>query len=179
MAETDKAHLAQPDDEVLEAWSRQYRQPLLKFFERQGAVGHGPDDLVQEVFMRLANRPGLDGIEKADGYVFRTAWNVLNDARRKFKVRAGEAHDEFDEHQHSQLGGLTPEHVLMGKQALQGLFDALYELPERTRTVFVLYHFENFRQTDIAERLGIGLSTVELHMTKAKRHLLEKGLDRL
>ena len=168
-----KANESNIDQTVLSKWSTAFQAPLRRFFERQGAPSHAAEDLVQEVFAKLANRPGLDEVEKAEGYVFRTAWNVLNDSRRKDKVRAASAHEPFEEKHHGSMG-LTPERVIMGRQALQGMIDALHELPERTRTVFVLYHFENVRQADIAKRLGIALSTVEMHMARANRRLQER-----
>jgi RNA polymerase sigma factor (sigma-70 family) len=50
-------------------------------------------------------------------------------------------------------------------------------LPERTRAVWVLYHFEDLPHAEIARRLGIAVSTIEKHMGRASTHLL-KRLDR-
>ena len=159
------------DDRLIADWAWQFRVPLLNFFSRHGSGRADPEDLVQEVFCRLLKQNTLAEVEKPEGYVFRVAWSVRNDELRKYQVRAGDAHQSFEEKHHAAMG-LTPERVIIGRQDLQGILDLLFELPERTRTVFVLYHFENVRQADIARRLGIGLSTVESHMTKANRYLL-------
>ena len=174
MADPNRDETQSLDQTTLEAWSKTFRTPLINFFHRHGAgTSQESEDLVQEVLERLAKRADISKIERPDGYIFQTARSVLIDRVRRDQVREHEAHTPYEEDVHG-LMGLTPERVLEGKQALQSVIDALHELPERTRIVFLLYHFENVRQTDIAKRLGIGLSTVELHMAKANKHLMKR-----
>jgi RNA polymerase sigma-70 factor (ECF subfamily) len=71
-------------------------------------------------------------------------------------------------------GGFSPERLLMGAEALEGLIAALYQLPEKTRIIFTLYHFESVPQVEIARRLGMSVSTLEKHMGRANLHLLEQ-----
>ena len=42
---------------------RRYRRPLTSYFEKRIRESYDIDDLVQEVFIRLAHRPGFDDIE--------------------------------------------------------------------------------------------------------------------
>ena len=51
---------------------------------------------------------------------------------------------------------------------------ALKELPERTRTVFILARLELMPQAQIARRLEISLSTVEKDLRKAVSYLGER-----
>jgi len=46
-------------------------------------------------------------------------------------------------------------------------------IPERSREVFVLHRYNEFKYKDIAEMLEISIKTVEKHMTKALRLLRE------
>jgi RNA polymerase sigma factor (sigma-70 family) len=62
----------------------------------------------------------------------------------------------------------------MDRQSLDLLIQGLYALPERTRHIFVLYHFENARQTEIAARFQMPVSTVEKHMARANKLLLKR-----
>jgi RNA polymerase sigma-70 factor (ECF subfamily) len=150
-----------------------YRAPLRRFFERRLRNNPDPDDLVQEVFLRLVRQGNTDGIHFLDGYVFQVAANVLRDYARRWTVRAEEAH-------HAQLddaeveGGFSPERVLLGKEALETLIAALQELPEKTAVIFSLYHFDSVPQVEIARRLGMSVSTVEKHMGRANVYLLER-----
>jgi RNA polymerase sigma factor (sigma-70 family) len=132
-----------------------------------------PDDLVQEVFVRLVRHSGIEAIEHLDGYVFKVAANVLRDHARRWNLRANEAnHAQLDDE--TLEGGFSPERVLLGEEALQRLIAALYELPEMTRVIFTLYHFESISQIDIGRRLGLATSTVEKHMSRANLHLTQR-----
>ena len=128
------------------------------------------DDLVQEVFYRLSKRAGLASIKRVEGYLFRVAASVLADRFRK-QARTPVQVVSYDDDLHGEAG-ITPERVLSGRQAFEQLIEALAELPDRTRRIFVLYHLENMKQKDIANRLGMSLSTLEKHMARANRHLL-------
>ena len=165
---TSAAHRA-----LIEELARDYSAPLLQFLKRRAPPWHEPEDLAQDVFERLAKRANLERGGGIEAYIFQTARSVLADISKKDKVRHRGQHDPYEDFEHG-FGELTPEDVLLGKQSVKGLFDALFELPERTRDVFVLYHFRNLRQSDIAKLMGIGVSTVELHMSKAMRFLAER-----
>ena len=128
------------------------------------------DDLVQEVFYRLSKRAGLASIKRVEGYLFRVAASVLADRFRK-QARTPVQVVSYDDDLHGEAG-ITPERVLSGRQAFEQLIEALAELPDRTRRIFVLYHLENMKQKDIAVRLGMPVSTLEKHMARANRHLL-------
>ena len=155
------------------ALAARYRLPLRRFFERRLRSSPDPDDLVQEVFVRLMRLENMQTVQHLDGYVFQVAANVLRDHSRRWSVRSAEAH-------HEQLddldleGGFSPERVLLGQEALERLIEALQELPERTQVVFALYHFESVPQVEVARRLQMPLSTVEKHMSRASAHLLAR-----
>lgn len=154
----------------LEEVIAQYRAPLLRFLRRRVGSGEDADDLVQDVFSRLAGRDLAD-IANIQGYVFQVAANVLRDKARRASVRgimtrAPEGFDVEDE------AGFSPERILQSKEALQMMIAAIYELPEQVRIVFSHYHFDGVAQVEIARRMGLSLSTVEKHMAKANAHLL-------
>ncbi len=65
----------------------------------------------------------------------------------------------------------TPERILLGREAYTQMLAALYELPERTRTVFILSRFEDVRGPEIARRVGVSISAVEKHIMRALAHL--------
>jgi len=156
---------------VLEQLAARYQVPLLRFFERRMKASPDPEDLVQEVFVRLVRQSNVQEIQHLDGYVFQVAANVLRDHARRWAVRAEEAHpaqvdDELLE------GGFSPERVLLGQEAIECVIAALQELPEKTQVIFALYHFESVPQVEIARRLNMSLSTLEKHMSRANLHLL-------
>lgn len=165
------------ESRLLENWAREHQDALLRYFKRRVSPPEQAEDLVQEVFVRLARRAHLETIDRAEHYLFRVAASVVADHFRK-QASISAPLIPYDDSRHGQAG-FTPERVLSGRQALDQLIDALGELPERTRRIFVLYHLEQMKQKDIAVRLRMPLSTLEKHMARANRYLLKRlGRDK-
>lgn len=154
----------------LDEVAAQYRAPLLRFFQRRVEPREDADDLVQDVFSRLAGQD-LATIANIQGYIFQVAANVLRDRARRASVRSimVPGADDFDIEDEA---GFSPERILQSREALQVMISAIYELPETVRIVFSHYHFDGVSQVEIARRMGLSLSTVEKHMAKANSHLL-------
>lgn len=173
MAQRHLDPLAGPDRELLDAWAREFGPALRAFFLKRGSTGNEADDLVQDVFVRLARRADLASIELVEGYLFQTARTALAEYFRKRSARHPELHEMFEEEQHL-VAGISPETVLDDRAAVERLIAGLYELPEKTRDIYVLYHFEGFKQMQIAEKLEIGIRTVERHLAHAGTFLLQR-----
>lgn len=154
-----------------------YRTSLRGFFARRVGRQADVDDLIQDVFLRLMARAGGEPIAHAEQYIFQTAANVLRDRHRRDAVRAASLHDSFDEILHQAASEITPERVLIGKEQVKQVAEALKQLPERTRDVFILRAFEHRKIADIATLLKISTRAVEQHMAKALAHLA-KVLER-
>ena len=161
---------------LLEEWSRRYRPALIRFFQRRMPPADH-EDLVQEVFLRLAKRGDLNGIDHVEGYLFQAAGNVLKDWHRREVRHAASAHDMLDDDLADEVG-FSPERVLLGRDTINALTQALEMLSERTRAVFLLYHFDNLTHAEIGRRLGIAVRTVENNMAKAHAHIAAVMLDR-
>lgn len=155
--------------EHIAALCTEFRPVLQRFFSKRVKERHEIDDLVQDVFVRLVRKLNTDGSQVAAGYVFQTAQSVLNDWLRKRQVRQSSAHDELETD--LPAADSTPERVLVGKQSLAKATAAVLELPEVTRTIFLLRRLEGLRYQDIAKRLKMPISTIEKHMARAVAHL--------
>lgn len=156
--------------EFLRALSVRLRPPLVQFFERRVGSSVEAEDLAQELFERLARQSDLGRLEQLDGYVFTVATNLLRDRARKRASHAADAHFALEEVAEFSEE-ITPERVLMGKDAVNRFLAALAELPERTRTVLMLRRYEGLEFKEIARRLGISVSAVEKHMVRAMDYL--------
>ncbi|MES2056554.1 MAG: RNA polymerase sigma factor [Pseudomonadota bacterium] len=153
-----------------------FRVALQRYFSRR--VGSRPDvdDLVQDVFERLMRRGPVRNDEEVDAYVFTTANNVLIDSHRRKQARCERQHQQFLPDVHGDAD-FSSEDVTASKEQLARVSTILHELPERTRTIFILRRLENMRYGEIARHLGISLSTTEKHMQRAMLHVSSRMND--
>ena len=158
---------ARGEPEGLAHASLPYQQALRAFFRRR-ADGHEIDDLIQEVLLRLHNRRQGGEVANLSSFIFQTATNVLLDRRRRDTVRRRGAHCELEEIHHP-LDELSPARILQAKQEASVAMAALAELSPRTRAAFMLVRFEGLSYKAVAAQLGISVSAVEKHVTKALR----------
>lgn len=158
---------ARGEPEGLAHASLPYQQALRAFFRRR-ADGHEIDDLIQEVLLRLHNRRQGGEVANLSSFIFQTATNVLLDRRRRDTVRRRGAHCELEEIHHP-LDELSPDRILQAKQEASVAMAALAELSPRTRAAFMLVRCEGLSYKAVAAQLGISVSAVEKHVTKALR----------
>src|SRR5262249_34636035 len=71
----------------LDEFARRYYAPLLSFFRKRTRGTLEVQDLVQQVFLRLARYRALDNIQNPDVYIFQIAANTLKDYHRYSSVR--------------------------------------------------------------------------------------------
>ena len=170
--------LCSHDRLLLEEWSREFGPALKSFFSKRVSSPEDAEDLIQDVFVRLARRADLASIETIKGYLFQTARASITEYYRKRTSSRADMHYMFDEDEHI-VAEISIETVLADKEAVRRLISGLYELPERTRDIFILYHFEGNKQMQIARNLHIGIRTVERHLAQANTFLLKRvGRDR-
>jgi RNA polymerase sigma-70 factor (ECF subfamily) len=72
----------------LDSLARRYYAPLASFFRKRTRNAPEVQDLVQQVFLRLAQSRELGEIRNPDAYIFQTAANTLRDHYRHAVVRA-------------------------------------------------------------------------------------------
>jgi RNA polymerase sigma-70 factor (ECF subfamily) len=161
------------ENAAVAALSLRFRPALIGYFCRRVKDVIEAEDLTQEVFLRMLRRGNVADLDDVRAYLFETASSVLIDRARRRAARRLQDHECFDPKAHA--GETIPvERVFIGRESLNHASIALLELPERTRTIFVLRRLEGMRYADVAQRLGISVSAVEKHMTRAVAHLTER-----
>jgi len=178
MAQSPKPPMIEsaPPDEAsgdadLYAWALQYGPALRRYFLRR-ANPMDVDDLVQDVFLKLQSRGATSQIENVEGYLFRTAANVLGHRRRRVSWAWGRQEDP--EICDVVADDLSPERILIGKEALDDMMAVLRELPPRSAMAFMLFRIEQLPQEVIARRMGISLRAVEALVQRAVKRIYER-----
>ena len=156
---------------------RSFRGPLVAYFLKRVNSRNEAEDLTQEVFLRLMNHPDRNNGQTIEGYVFTIAANLLRDRAKSVATahhRRAQSLDLLDEKNAfsaNLVEDRDPERVLVGRQTIRDVLDALAELGERTRDIFILARLENVQHREIAAMYGISVSAVEKAMMKAMAHL--------
>ncbi|NOT30067.1 MAG: RNA polymerase sigma factor [Planctomycetes bacterium] len=158
------------------------RDPLFRFLLRLTRNPSDAEDLLQETFMTVWRKRGLfEGRGSAGGFLRRTAYRLfLNQSERVTRraALAPLARDEWNSesaapatngdalsaHEHAETVGFLVTRVRA----------ALEELPEPTRTAFVLFRYEGLTCAEVAETQGAPLKTVETRIARATQLLAEK-----
>ena len=151
---------------LLDVFGARYQIVLVRYFERRGAAKALSEDLVQDVFVRLAQRSEGEPLENAEAYLMQTASSVWMDHHRRRKRRGEDKHVEYVEAQHAPEYFST-QRVVEGREAVRRLIDVLNELPERTRQTYVLCRIDGMKRKEVAKRFGVSVSAIEKHLMKA------------
>ena len=184
MAERD-AQLAEQDRLIAEAVERD-RPRLRSFIRRRVADLGDAEDVLQDVFYELTEayrmmRPA----EEMTAWLFRVARNRITDLfRRKKAVSLNEA--AGDEEDGMMLEDLLPspaagpDAVYARNVLLEAMDEALNELPENQREVFVAHELLGRSFQEIAKETGVSVNTLlsrkryaVLHLRKRLRELKE------
>lgn len=160
----------------LRAWMLQYGPALRNYFLRR-AQPSDAEDLVQDVFVALQARGAAGAIENVEGYLFRTAANVLTRRRKKVTWAWG-SQEDLDQAE-DLVDELSPERILISRQALALVLAGLDQLPPRTAQAFFLYRFEHMSQEAVAKRMGVSVKAVEKFLRKALLQLVQNVGSRL
>lgn len=134
---------------------------------RRGRTQDEADDLIQEAFLRMQEYCKRGGeVHQPEGFMMRTVLRLAANARR-------DAHRElYSDEQVENLTLLidtmpTPDEVLSGDQCLDRMRDALDAVSCRTRDIFLLQRLDGLNYAQIAQRMGLSISSVEKHMAIA------------
>src|SRR5688572_18636601 len=158
------------------------RARLRNFIRRRVPRAEDVEDILQDVFSELveANRR-LMPIEHVSGWLFRVARNrVIDWLRKKQPERLGEAAilDSNGElvpiEDLLQSEGADPEAEYARRRLVEELQQALHELPEEQRAVFVAHEIQGRSFKEIAAQSGINVNTLLARKRYAVLHLRER-----
>ncbi len=124
--------------------------------------------MVQEAYLRAHKAEQSTEIEQPKAFLFRVARNLaLNELNKKSRHITRFIEDDDIE----SLNHVTPslEEELQAQQHLGLYCEAIASLPEQCRKVCLLRKAHGLKHKDIAERMGLSLSSVEKHLFKGLR----------
>ena len=164
---------------------KSYGSQLFGFIKSRVGLVEDAEDILQDVWYQYSNLANPEEIISVSGWLYRVAKNKITDRSRKHKnLLLDDIVIEGDE------GKMTLKDVLLSKDTddielfmfkeefWNTLENALEELPENQRRVFILNELEDKTLREIAEEEGIPIKTVVSRKGYAVK-FLRKRLDHI
>ncbi len=152
---------------------------MRRFFQARLGSGVDVDDLLQDLYLKVASTDGSILVREPRAYLYRLASNLMMDRWRSSRRTAARdaawrevthisgATEDIDDAPSAEL-------VVAGRERFAALMSALGALPQKTQTIFRLHKFDGRSYAEVAHDLGVSRSTVEKHMMDALKTLAAK-----
>ncbi len=154
------------------------RAALLRYFAVRLRSQEASEDLLHDLYVRIASLPPNTRVENPLGYLFSAGRNILLNHLRQSQ-RSRKRDDEWAAGQVDFVGhervetSPSAETETAARQELALAMTLLQTLPDHTQRIFRLHRFEGLTQQQIAARLSVSKRTVETHLSNALKHLVK------
>ncbi|HNM09080.1 MAG TPA: sigma-70 family RNA polymerase sigma factor [Chitinophagales bacterium] len=178
-------YMTQQQQVIIEEAVKRERKKLLQFIRTRVANEEDARDILQDVFYQLAsNHTMVETIENMASWLYRVTRNRIIDWYRKRKTDSMDVMAAYDdEGEDGYFTGLAtlstdnsdnPDTLYERQLVWETMYNALAELPEEQREVFILHELENKSFNEIAEITGAPLNTLLSRKRYAVLHLRER-----
>lgn len=119
------------------------------------------EDAVQDVFIKyIDSTPRFESAEHEKAWFVRATVNKCHDIGRRKKVR-----------EYVPLEDAPEDAFAVEAFHSNDVLYQVYKLPEKYRTVMLLYYFEENGISEVAKMLGISVSAVKMRLLRGKEQL--------
>src|SRR5688572_11635393 len=144
---------------------------LLSFIRNRVSSTEEAEDILQDVFYQfVAGFDSIESIDRVTSWLFSVARNKIIDRYRRDAARPKRAdlgsHTGIDDDTPITLSdilpdlGNTPEDAYIREMLWEEIMEALDELPEDQRTIFIQNEIEEKGFREIAEETGVSINTL-------------------
>jgi len=172
-----------PKNSVAHAFT-EYRKRLLRFIRSRVQAIEDAEDILSDVFYNFTKVNELvNPIEQTAAWLYRAASNrIINYYKKKkdvsFSVLTDNASNDDDDLSDFieilTADKNTPETEILRSFVWDTIKNALDELPQTQRDIFIQTEFEGLAVNEVAEKTGISVNTLLSRKHYAVKHLREK-----
>ena len=162
------------DERAFEALFQSYAPGLVRFAMSHLNAHEEAEDVVHDIFLRLWNEPTLlQGARSARTYLLTAVRNRVIDVlrRRKLERRWIDTENAWSGSDQARIAEIPDPTGSVDRSELSELDvairDAIAQLPERCRAVFLLCRDQGLSYAEAAEVLGVSPVTVKSQMGRA------------
>lgn len=161
---------------------KEYGRQLFGFIRSRVPSNEDAEDILQDVWYQLSNQSSPQEINSMSGWLYRVAKNKITDNYRKKKSESLDDSNYDDEEDLNVADIFLNEEINNNVKDLQQLFwetlfDALQELPQNQREVFVLNELEDKTLQQIADMQREKLKTIISRKRYAVQYLRKRLED--
>jgi len=153
-------------EHIFKSHYNQWAQPLFRFIFFKSKDQQLSQDIVQDAFIKYWDKIETISQGKEKSYLFTTAKNLfLNTLEHKKVVRR---HQESNVNKNEVS---TPHYDLEVSEFKLKLENAIANLPDKQREVFLLHRIEGYKYKEISLMLELSQKAVEKRMSQALKEL--------
>lgn len=148
-------------------------EPALRgWLVRRQPLGLDADDIIQESYAILADLDQVDDIRNPRAYLFQVARSVITRHIRRARVVAIHTVEDLSELDRAD-DRPSPEQIAIDRDELRRLAQAIGAMPAKAQEAFILRRVEGLSQREISARMAISENTVEKHISRGLRFLID------
>ena len=174
---------AETRNQVLERLFKEHNSALRGFLNMRLGVTEELDDVVQEVFARLAKLPDLQerlpvGGSNNRSFLFAVANNYVMDMeRRKVHQRRYAESRQVRNHESDNLYLATPESIALAAEDIARLREVIVKLKPAWRDAFVLVRIKCMSYREAAREMGVTVKKIEAYIKGAMIQIRKADLS--
>jgi len=148
----------------------EYYKELLYYIQKKTLCRDYAQDIIQETYAKVITVQNKQKLNNPRAFLYKVAKNLMIDkARRNIKVQ--EISYEENEHTDNEQ---PPEEVILEQDMKLILMKELEKLPAMRKEAFVLHILEGYSRQEVAKIMGISLSAIEKHISRASIDLKKR-----
>jgi RNA polymerase sigma-70 factor (ECF subfamily) len=159
------------DDQALEAIYKQFNRPLFNLVYRYTYNSEVAEDLLQDIFIKVfSHLHDIRNEETFVGWIYRIAINTCYSylRRKKSRLQRTIPLNEVE----GRIEGKTNE---SGDEVMKkSLDDAIQNLPDKMKSIFLLHDVQGFKHKEIARMVGCSMGTSKSQLFKARMKIREQ-----
>lgn len=159
---------------------RQYSQRLFRFIRSRVSTDEDAEDILQDVWYQFSNTTETEAINQVSGWLHRVARNKITDSYRKRReTLIDDLIVESEDGESLFLDFMLaddddPELSFLRQLFWEQLEEALEELPDNQREVFVRNELEGITFQQMADETGENIKTLISRKGYAVKHLRKR-----
>ncbi len=158
------------DIQAMEAIYKHFNRPLFNLVYRYTYNSEIAEDLLQDIFLKVfSHLHEIRNEETFVGWIYRIAVNTCYSylRRKKSQLQRTMPLDEVE-------GKIEGETYKSGDEIMKkSLDDAIQNLPDKMKSIFLLHDVQGFKHKEISQMLGCSVGTSKSQLFKARMKIRE------